>query len=505
MSYILNASPNYRSSNKVVIHWIIVPYTIRYLLTIVLLAILSITSFAQVNALIIGKIKNNNTRITEIDLQVNNRYLNNNIDNYQSKIKEDGTFAFGVFISEPQLVDLYYARNQALLYLEPNDTLYLDFDANTFNFSFEFSGKSGDNNTYLANYLKEHPRELNPFKYLQYKSGVFWHTVEPKKDEAMRTMTKTDYVKKMNLNKEANLSALNFYDKNNPNMLSPDFKEFLSTEIMYDWAYHMMIFGTVYKGMHALDDSFFSFLEKVPLQSDYIGSYYYRLFLLMYVNHEYLKIAKQGEIAYVEQYDLAPKLLGGSAMAFVQSEMIIKAFYKRYFDEILPAFTDFMENNPYIQFDDKIVNVYQKSTKTAIGTLAPEFVFDRGQNQKLTLSQMRGKIVFLNFWASWCRPCMKKMKELKPMQDTLSNDIVVVHVSFDKTSDQWTETVEENDFGGIHILAPQNVRSEIAKKYGVRVIPEYFIIDKEGKFAEKPLIFTAESLKEILTSLNTTN
>ncbi len=454
------------------------------------------------NTIVTGKIKNNNSYINGIDLLVNHRYLDKDVSVYESNILEDGTFAFAVTIQEPQLVSLIYARNNALIYLEPNDSLHVEFDANSFKFSFEFEGKSANNNDYLNTYLQKHPRELDPFKYLQYKAGNYWYKIEPRKEEPMRTMQKSPYLEKMNRTKQTALMELGFFDQNNQSNLSGDFKEFMEAEIMYDWAYHMLLYGNVYKRIHGIDSTFFQVLKDVPLQNNQIGSHWYRMFLDAYMNQELMKDPDPNDNPYIKQYHIANDLLGGKALAYVQSEMISWGFHKNYMESSLEAYNNFIETNPYIEFDDKIVRSYQKAIRTAIGTAAPEFVIEEPDQDDITLSGMRGKVVLLNFWASWCRPCMKKMDEWKPLQEEFGEEVNFVHVSFDRSADKWVETLVKKEYKGIHVMVEGDVKSEIAQQYNVRAIPQYFIIDKEGRFAEKPLVYSPEELRRSLKNLN---
>lgn len=474
-------------------------FTLKTRFSFILCFFVWATAFAQ-NTLVIGKVANNNARISAIDLQVNHRFLDGNVDTYESNILEDGTFAFAVQIDEPQTVNLLYARNNALLYLEPNDTLRINFDANTFKFSFKFGGRSGGNNTYLNEYFKKYPRELDPFKYLQYRFGPFWYKIDPDKDYAMRAKTKTDFLQSINKSKEEASSSLAFHKLNHPNTLTDDFVEFMEAEIYYDWAYHKLLFGDIYKGVHGLDDSYFDFLADVPLQHEQIGSHWYQMFLLAYINRSYKNQEQKEENPFAGQYKLASTVLSSKAMAYVQSEMVSLGFYKKYLDSTLPIYSKFIDENPYSQFDDKAIFAFQKAMKTAAGTAAPDFALQEVATPNL--SNLKGKVVLLNFWATWCRPCLKKMKDMKPIQEELGNNVTFVHIAFDKNQEHWESFIDKHGYDGIHLLAPAGINSEIAQKYDVKALPQYFIIDKNGNFAEKPPVYSTENLKASLTYLN---
>ena len=185
-------------------------------------------------------------------------------------------------------------------------------------------------------------------------------------------------------------------------------------------------------------------------------------------------------------------------MAFIQSEMISIGFYKKYIDGVLPVYNQFISKNAYPQFDDKAIAAFQKAMKTAAGTPAPDFALQDGRR----LSSLRGKVVMVNFWATWCRPCLKKMEELKPVQNNLGDQIEFVHIAFDKDQKTWEQFIQKKDYKGIHLLAPASVHSAIAKQYDVKALPQYFIIDKNGNFAEKPPVFTTKNIEAALSYLN---
>ena len=244
---------------------------------------MSTAIYAQPNTLVMGTIKNKNNLVKTITLQINQRYYNNHVDVYTSNVLEDGSFAFAVEVKEAQYAMVEYSRNKALIYLEPNDSLIIDTDANAFQYALKFSGRSGKNNAFLYQYLKENPQELDPFKMLQYRKGSYWYSCAPDMNRLISSTPQRYFKSKMLLRKENALANLDAYVANNPNHLTPLFKEFLSTDILYNWAFHMMTYGHVFKGKHGVTDDFYSFMDEVPLNTTSIGNYWYREYLLAYI------------------------------------------------------------------------------------------------------------------------------------------------------------------------------------------------------------------------------
>ncbi len=455
----------------------------------------------EVNTLVTGKI--NGSLAKYIELQINKKYLSDEVDLYKTQVSPEGEFAFWVEVNEPQIAKLIFARNETVIYLEPNDTLNIMSEANSFQYSMRFSGPGGDNNTCFHEYLKNNPPILNAWQMVQYQKGIFWFANEQKIDAQMQSQKQEAFSMMVGQKKNQAISKLmNFQNRDNVK-LSSAFINYLETEIFYDWAYHMLLYGSVYNHMHQIDEaSFFAFLDDVPLQDRSIGSYWYRNFLLGYINYKSMQGQAEGD-EYVNQYQLAEEILQNKARSFVQAHLLYKGFYANRADAILPYYIKYLETNPYPIFDEKVAGAYEKAMRYAVGSPAPDFSISDIQDESISLLDYQGKVVLLNFWASWCRPCMRKMNQMKPIQQDLeAENIVFLNISLDRNPSEWKRSIEINDFQGIHLLADGAMNSEVSSLYEVRALPQYFIIDKRGNFAEKPRTKTLDDLKLTLQYLN---
>jgi peroxiredoxin len=459
---------------------------------------------AQRNVLVMGKMANVGL-VKEIDLEVNERFIDGHTKNYGSKVLDDGTFAFALEVRMPQIVTLTYSRNNAYIYVEPNDTVFIKSDANSFQYSMEFTGRGGANNTYWAKYLRENPIDENAFAYQNYRYGSVWYVNSPRMDAQMKNMGRDEFVKWMLLRKETAKDAFNAYDGQHPNAFTPDFRKFMRAEIDYDWAYHILLYGNVFKSKYKLTDDYFQYLMDTSLQNDQIGNNNYRQYLAAYMNHLYLRL--HGDVPqdalFKGQYELAGSQLNEVPLAFFRSDLVARALRKReLMDDFLPIYQHFLENNPYADFDGKVVEVYQKATRYATGTDATDFALRTPDGQEVHLSDYLGKVVYLNFWANWCRACVSKMLEMQPLEREMESEgVVFLNVSFDRTNEEWLAALQKRDFGGVHVIAPQNIDSQVAKDYNVQALPQYYLIDKRGKFAEKPSKPSLDDLRFALRRL----
>ena len=139
----------------------------------------------------------------------------------------------------------------------------------------------------------------------------------------------------------------------------------------------------------------------------------------------------------------------------------------------------------------------------APGNPAPEFSLEDIEGKVVNLSDFRGKIVFLHFWASWCEPCTDELQNINKLAYELAGEeVVILNVSLDEYSNTWQKKVEETQLSGIQLWA-KGLWSEVPMSYGIRTLPGYLIITKEGIIANSSAFppSTPEVTSQILRNL----
>ncbi len=101
------------------------------------------------------------------------------------------------------------------------------------------------------------------------------------------------------------------------------------------------------------------------------------------------------------------------------------------------------------------------------------------------INKYKGKVIYLDFWASWCRPCKNEMPYSKKMHHELKGkDVVFVYMSTDKDANTWKTSIAQLQVTGENYLINAKVWNEYNNLFKVTYIPRYVLIDKNGKVVD---------------------
>ncbi|MCR8669018.1 TlpA family protein disulfide reductase [Aestuariibaculum sp. M13] len=150
------------------------------------------------------------------------------------------------------------------------------------------------------------------------------------------------------------------------------------------------------------------------------------------------------------------------------------------------------ENTFTERYIKNITSKYEKehsfATKLDKGSVSPEFVdYENYDGSKTSLSDFKGKYVFIDVWATWCTPCKAQIPYLEELEKEYKDEnIVFVSMSVDKPSDKekWSKMVKDKHMSGVQILAPNATKSEFALAYNINSIPRFILIDPQGNIVD---------------------
>ena len=119
---------------------------------------------------------------------------------------------------------------------------------------------------------------------------------------------------------------------------------------------------------------------------------------------------------------------------------------------------------------------------TQVGDLAPDFQYQDADGQSASFSDFRGKSVLINFWATWCSPCVYEMPYIQQVYNEWSgNGLVVVAINVGDSPSQVGEFMQSQ---GLSLPVLLDRGRSIAQKYNIQYFPSTFFIDKDGIIQE---------------------
>jgi len=406
---------------------------------------------------------------------------------------EDGKFFIFFELDSPSYLSFGHGQEVGQLYLEPGDFVELFLNPKEFDETLKLSGEGSEESNYLlSKYLNDEKHDLD------------FNTLFSKPLNEFLKHTEESY--------KRNSTFLENYVKANKN-INKDFvaneKENLNLETVNNKLNYPSFFKYITKTeVENLPKDYFSFMDKINLNDEEKFKN----------NQSYNRI--------VSSYFSTLAQNAGEGIAFLES--IFENVDSKISSKKIKEFLLFSYLNEYLNFNDVegtegFVEKYNntstneenkmkiaKSFKTAIslkkGNPAPTFTYQNTKGEAVALSSFKGKIVYVDVWATWCGPCIREIPSLKELEKSYhgNNDIVFMSVSIDKERDKekWLKMVDEKKLGGVQIMADLAWKSSIVKDYSIQGIPRFILIGKDGeiinKNAPRP---SSEEIKKLLAEL----
>lgn len=136
------------------------------------------------------------------------------------------------------------------------------------------------------------------------------------------------------------------------------------------------------------------------------------------------------------------------------------------------------------QFKKKITEKFEILKNITKGSPSPTFDYENVNGGTTSLESLKGKLVYIDVWATWCGPCIGEIPALKEVEKTYhGKNIEFVSISIDdrKDHEKWKKMVADKELKGIQLFADADWKSDFVKKYAIDGIPRFILLDAEGK------------------------
>lgn len=184
------------------------------------------------------------------------------------------------------------------------------------------------------------------------------------------------------------------------------------------------------------------------------------------------------ELNYVLQNVKSPKirefLIGSFAIDYIDREGIAKASaVRKVFEENV--------TDPTIR--QAFAKIYEEGTTITKGKKAPDFKYLDINGKEVSLSDLKGNLVYIDIWATWCAPCREELPHLQKLEEVFKGTkIAFVSISTDKDKSKWEQMVKEEKMGGIQLHSGGD--EVFMNAFRVKGIPHFILIDPEGNILE---------------------
>ena len=395
-----------------------------------------------------------------------NLYLN------QEKVHSIAIDSSGTFSDTFELEDGFYTLRIGAeftnVYLTKGSHLTLKIDENNFDESLEYNGGANENN-YLAQKVLQEIKLRNVYSPML--------TIE---------LSETDFLAKLDSIENVKLALLKSQDS-----LSSSFTAMEEKIINYETKKEMLMYPLYmdyYKpeNEYVVSENYPKPLKKIPLDDESLAQHKAYLNLLqekfILVNEEEIEgndsIDAKVNLIQIINEQVANKVVKESFLYYVvKNEINYAEDVEAYFS----AFSQVASNEENIA---KIATKYNKLKLISKGQFSPSFAFRNIDGETTSLEDLRGKLVYIDLWATWCGPCLREIPALKALESEMHDeDIHFVSIASNCDKEDWKNMLVEKELGGIQLFAEED-EQDFHAAYIVNSIPRFILLDKEGKIID---------------------
>jgi len=158
----------------------------------------------------------------------------------------------------------------------------------------------------------------------------------------------------------------------------------------------------------------------------------------------------------------------------------------------------FNENCANEKYRNKINTYYLKLEKLMQGEKAPDFTLPDVNGNKVSLSDFKGNMIYIDVWNSTCSPCFKEFSSLDRLIDKYKDkNIVFIGISYDSKQEQWKRTIEKKDLKGVQLFA-NGWNHQFGIDYLIYSNPRFILIDSNGHFIDAKAPKPSEGIEELI-------
>lgn len=271
------------------------------------------------------------------------------------------------------------------------------------------------------------------------------------------------------------------------------FKDYKREELKHKYIYYKSIYIANNKEESSITKDYFNFLDSIDFNTTLLfnNSYYLSsINLYLYIKYgrfipnskNFDNLSKEGKReVMLSSYNIRKTMLKNEVRDLMLSEYVKVNLQDVKTDSIfvksiLEDYYSTCTNKEYVKY---IRDLNTKISKQN-GSIIPNYTFQNIYGEKVNLHSLKGKYIYIDFWASWCYPCKVYLKDYPALKAKHANrnDIVYLFINVMDDKNKWTEYVLNNPNYGTNWFADEKTTKLIRSNFDLDAIPRYMIIDK---------------------------
>jgi thiol-disulfide isomerase/thioredoxin len=170
---------------------------------------------------------------------------------------------------------------------------------------------------------------------------------------------------------------------------------------------------------------------------------------------------------------------------YVKHQSVVETIQWEKLEDGKNLFEHYMKVATTEPYKNLVNHIFAKRMMLAPGKPAPSFTLTGIDGNEYSLSDFAGKLVYIDFWASWCGPCRAEIPYLLTLKEAYKDKpIAFVAISLDDDIDAWKKMVAEKELKGYQLHAAKAWSSDVAKNYQIKGVPTFVLIDGVGNIIE---------------------
>ncbi|MFH4966382.1 TlpA disulfide reductase family protein [Gaetbulibacter sp. M235] len=435
---------------------------IKYAIFMVVLTVLSCMEKEQKfeYAIITGKFTN--TKGGELTIQSSSGFKR------AVRIRDDGSLADTLDIADGYYI-IRYGKVGSGLYIEKGSLINITADETNFIESLAFSGDYSELNNYYAERSRVDYKFRHGIKeYCEKEENEFVNLILSDKKLLEDKFELVSYVPHEIKVKEKRHLVYNYLEK----------------KYMYKTFYHSKFAG---KEDYVASENFMKDLKEIPVDRpedyQYSSAYSYLINVLIIDPKAYQIYEEDSSNNFLSAYNKSVLQLENVTLR----DLVIFDYVRGTLPEVKDkkvVYDNFIKITSNTETKNKITELYNYVLRLEPGKPSPLFEnYENYSGGTMSLESLRGTYVYIDVWATWCKPCIREIPFLQEIEKKYrGKNIEFVSISIDNKKDynNWKKMVDEKQMSGTQLFADRAYNSDFIKAYKISGIPQFILIDPQG-------------------------